>query len=74
LHQNFFQFVNSYRVEEAKKLLRDPASSHINIAEIGFRAGFSSAASFNALFKKFTHTTPSQYQKQFAHRDTTAKF
>ncbi len=73
LHQNFFNFVNSYRVEEAKKLLRDPANGHINIAELGFSSGFSSVATFNAVFKKFTHTSPSQYQKQSARRDTPAK-
>jgi AraC-like DNA-binding protein len=63
LRQNFFEFVNSHRVEEAKKLLLDPANRHLNLAEIGHKAGFNSVSSFNAVFKKFVQMTPSRYQK-----------
>jgi AraC-like DNA-binding protein len=63
LRQNFFEFVNTHRVEEAKKLLLDPANRHLNLAEIGYEAGFNSVSSFNAVFKKFVQMTPSRYQK-----------
>ncbi len=73
LQQNFFEFVNSYRVEEAKRLLADPANKHLNLSGIGLEAGFSSVSSFNAVFKKFAQITPSRYQKQFAPQPTLSR-
>ncbi len=73
LQQNFFEFVNSYRVEEAKRLLTDPANKHLNLSEIGLEAGFNSVSSFNSVFKKFAQITPSRYQKQFTRQDTPAR-
>jgi AraC-like DNA-binding protein len=64
LNQNFFDFVNSYRIEEIKKQLQDPKLSHIKIEEIAFQNGFNSKSAFNTAFKKFTQTTPSQYRKE----------
>ncbi len=64
LRQNFFEFVNSHRVEEAKKMLRDAALANINIAQIGFDAGFSSVSAFNTAFKKYTGMTPSQFRRE----------
>jgi AraC-like DNA-binding protein len=64
LNQNFFDFVNSYRIEEIKKQLHDPKLSHIKIEEIAFQNGFNSKSAFNIAFKKFTQTTPSQYRKE----------
>jgi AraC-like DNA-binding protein len=63
LQQNFFEFVNGHRVEEAKRLLLEPANANINIAEIGFTAGFSSVSAFNAAFKKHAGLTPSQFRR-----------
>jgi AraC-like DNA-binding protein len=64
LQKNFFEFVNGYRVEEAKKLLADPAKKHLNIAEIGFSVGFNSLSTFNAAFKNHAQMTPSLFRKQ----------
>jgi len=61
---NFFQFINSYRIEEAKKRLLDPEKHHLNIAAIAFEVGFSSLSSFNTAFKKHTGLTPSQFRKE----------
>ncbi len=63
LRQNFFEFVNHYRIEEAQTLLRDPSQAHLNVAAIGFDCGFSSISAFNSAFKKFTGTTPSRFRK-----------
>jgi AraC-like DNA-binding protein len=63
LKQNFFEFINQYRVEEAKKMLVDPNKKYLTIAAIGFEAGFNSNSSFNAVFKKYTALTPSQFRK-----------
>jgi AraC-like DNA-binding protein len=64
LQQNFFEFVNRHRVEEAKKMLLDSAKANINIAGIGFEVGFSSISAFNTAFKKHTGMTPSQFRKK----------
>jgi len=63
LNQNFFEFINKYRIEEAKKLLIDPDKSHLTIAAIGYESGFNSNSAFNAVFKNATELTPSQYRK-----------
>jgi len=62
LHQNFFDFVNSYRVQEAKTLLAATSSSKKNILEILFDSGFNSKSVFNAAFKKHTSITPRQFK------------
>jgi AraC-like DNA-binding protein len=61
--QNFFEFINSYRVEEAQRLFRDPQKQQLTIAAICYETGFNSLSSFNTLFKKLSGVTPSQYRK-----------
>lgn len=58
--KSFFDFVNSYRVAEAKIQLQDP---EIRISEVMYDIGFSSRSSFNMAFKKITGQTPSQYRQ-----------
>ncbi len=65
INQNFFDFVNQYRVEEVKKALTDPVKQHFTILAIGFDAGFNSKTAFNTIFKKYTNMTPSEYKTQF---------
>jgi AraC-like DNA-binding protein len=62
LNKNFFEFINHFRVKEAKRLLKDPENQHLTLAAIGFEAGFNSVSSFNSIFKKVTSFTPSQYR------------
>ncbi len=63
LKQNFFDFVNSYRIEEAKCLLTDPRGELLTILAIGQEVGFNSKSSFNAAFKKHTGKTPTQFKQ-----------
>lgn len=63
LGKSFAMFLNEYRIEEAKKLLR--ANHKITLESIGFEAGFSSKSNFYATFKKMVDQTPAQYQKRF---------
>ena len=60
---NFYDFINGYRVAEAKRLLADPANSQLTILALGLQAGFNSKPTFNAVFKKKTGLTPSSWQK-----------
>jgi len=61
---NFYEFINSYRIEEARRLLADPTQSHRSITDIFYDAGFNSKSVYNTLFKKTFDRTPSQYRKQ----------
>lgn len=62
-NQNFFDFINSYRVEEAKRLLCDQHNNLYTVLAIAEESGFNSKTSFNAAFKKFTNMTPSEFKK-----------
>ena len=56
----FHDFVNSYRIKEAEKLLRYDESS---VKEIAFLSGFNSRAAFYTAFKKFNGMSPVIYRK-----------
>lgn len=62
LSSNFNDFINSYRVEEAKKMLADPERKNFTIASIAYDSGFNTLSAFNVAFKKFTGVTPSQFR------------
>jgi len=64
LGQNFFEFINRYRIEEAKLLLADPADKKMTVLEVLYQVGFNSKSSFNTLFKKQTGVTPSEFKKR----------
>jgi AraC-like DNA-binding protein len=63
LGRNFFELVNHYRIEEAKRLLTDPADKKITVLEVLYEVGFNSKSSFNTLFKQDTGMTPSEFKK-----------
>jgi len=62
-HKNFFDYVNYYRVEEAKHLLTDPGQQKYSIDALAKISGFSSRSVFYAAFKKNTGTTPGGFLK-----------
>jgi ligand-binding sensor domain-containing protein/AraC-like DNA-binding protein len=61
---SFKNYINAYRVEEAKRLLADPAERNRNIIDIMYDAGFYSKSTFNTAFRKFAGTSPSNYRKK----------
>ncbi|NOU60329.1 helix-turn-helix domain-containing protein [Marinifilum caeruleilacunae] len=63
LNQNFYDFINSYRIDEVKKRLHDKDYANYTIVAIANDCGFNSKATFNRLFKQYTGVTPSQYKK-----------
>lgn len=63
--QNFFEFINQYRIEEAKRLIKNLQYKNIKIVEIGYEVGYNSISSFNNAFKKNTSLTPSIYRERF---------
>lgn len=61
--KNFFEFINHYRVEEAKRLLASDEHAHSSMLHILAESGFTSKSTFNAVFKKQVGQTPSQYRR-----------
>jgi AraC-like DNA-binding protein len=61
LDKSFFEFVNSYRVEEVKQRFFDPKFSNLTLLGIAMECGFNSKASFNRIFKQLTNQTPTEY-------------
>jgi AraC-like DNA-binding protein len=64
LGQNFYDFINRYRVEEAKKRLIEYGDQKKSILSIGYDVGFNSKSTFNTVFKKYTKMTPTQYREK----------
>ena len=62
MKKNFYDLVNGYRVEEAKRLLLDPKNKNYTILSVGFEAGFNSKTTFNTVFKKFTGQAPTEFR------------
>ena len=62
--QNFNTFLNSYRIKEACKRMRDVGQyGNYTIEAISESVGFKSRSTFVASFKRITGLTPSQYQR-----------
>ncbi len=62
--ENFFMYVNKYRVEKVKAHLKDKNKKNLAILGIAFESGFNSKTSFYTTFKKITSMTPSEYLKK----------
>jgi AraC-like DNA-binding protein len=60
LSKSFFEMTAEYRVEEAKKLLKE--KQNIKVEEIAEQVGYNSKSSFNTAFKKITGLTPSEFR------------
>ena len=63
LNQTFIDFINTYRVDEAKRRLLDPTRKHYSVLAIAEEVGFNSKSSFNSVFKKHVQMTPSEFRK-----------
>jgi AraC-like DNA-binding protein len=59
---NFSEYINSYRIEEAKLLLQNNKDENLTIMEVMYDVGFNSRSVFNTAFKNKTGLTPSQYK------------
>jgi len=62
-NQNFYDFINNFRIEKAKKLLAEDTLKKSTIQEIFYDSGFNSKSTFNLAFKKSTGITPTEFKK-----------
>lgn len=62
--KNFKSYINSFRVAEAKKLLKNKKFDYLSIEGVGFEVGFQSKSTFYEAFKKETGTTPFVFKSQ----------
>ncbi len=59
--QNFYEFVNSYRIERAKQKLISERDK--DILTIAYEVGFNNKVTFNNQFAKLVGQTPSKFRK-----------
>jgi AraC-like DNA-binding protein len=64
MDKSFFDFVNEFRVQEAKRLLTSPQCAHLSILGIALDAGFNSKSAFYTAFAKYIGMTPSEFRKK----------
>lgn len=62
--KNFNDFVNTYRVEAFKAMLKENKHKQLSLLGIAQECGFNSKATFNRVFKKLTNHSPSEYLNQ----------
>lgn len=64
--KNFIEYINDYRIEDAKEILAQQTTQKtkiLNIAAIANSVGFKNTSTFNPIFKRATGFTPSEYKK-----------
>jgi AraC-like DNA-binding protein len=61
--QNLSQFVNSYRINEAVRLLSDKSKTECTMKEICTDIGFTSMSAFFRMFKTVIGMSPASYRK-----------
>ena len=63
-NQNFYGFINEFRVNEVCEKLKNNKNIHLTLDAIGELCGFKSKSSFYQSFKEVTGKTPMQYKKE----------
>ncbi|GAB3579071.1 helix-turn-helix domain-containing protein [Hymenobacter daeguensis] len=61
--QNFNDFVNTYRVQEARRKLADARFAHYSLVGVAMESGFNSKSTFNRVFKKLLGQAPSEVMR-----------
>lgn len=61
--QNFNDFVNTYRVQEAQRKLADARFAHYSLVGVALESGFNSKSTFNRVFKKLLGQAPSEVMR-----------
>jgi AraC-like DNA-binding protein len=59
--RNFFDFINTFRINEFKEQVLDPSNQSYTLLSIAYSCGFNSKTAFNRAFKNIAGKTPSEY-------------
>ena len=62
-HRNFAAFINSRRIEAARRQLSDPAFARTPVSKIAYDLGFASLGPFNRAFKDAIGATPTEWRR-----------
>lgn len=62
---NFYNYINRYRIEEAKRMLLDRSYDNLSIEGIAKSCGYKSRNVFYPVFKKMEGITPMEFKKNF---------
>lgn len=62
LNRTPFDYLNEYRLNQAKKLL---CETDLSVTQIALRTGFSDCAYFGKIFRKMYHMTPKEFQADY---------
>lgn len=60
--KNFYEFINGYRIDFVCTRLKQ--ASDQSVLALALEAGFSSKSAFNAVFKRYTGRTPTQFRME----------
>ena len=60
---NFYDFVNTYRVEHFIQLSQDKQYAHYTSLALAYEAGFNAKSTFHKVFKRIKNMTPTAYLK-----------
>jgi len=71
-NKNFFDFINTYRIQEVQKILKESVDDKLTVLEAMYEAGFNSKSSFNTAFKKETGQTPTEFRKKISQMRSTS--
>lgn len=63
---NFFEFMNTYRVAEAKRLLSDPQHADMTVLDVLLQSGFNSKSAFHRFFNRLVGVSPTEFRKHGA--------
>ncbi len=62
-NKSFFDFINTFRIQEVQRILKESRDDKMTVLEAMYEAGFNSKSSFNTAFKKETGQTPTEFRK-----------
>ncbi len=63
IKKNFNSFINTYRIEESKKILIDDPER--TITSIAIAVGFNTSSAFSTIFSRNTGLSPKDYRKKY---------
>ncbi len=64
LKQSFNDYVNTFRVKEAIRMIESKNYDHYTLLSIAYESGFNSKATFNRIIKKMTGKSPNEIKRE----------